>query len=247
MVSFFFSKFQGRNNTGHLTVKHRGGGQRMKFVNTPSNYSFIGNSLTSKDYILFSAKLSMGSSQVRISPDFSASGYNLYFLPRNISNQQGFESRPIFSYSIGQFVSHVEFKRGFGPKICRAFGSYAQILKKRGTYATLRLPSGEIRRISVFCHARMMSVDHNQFSRSLSKKKAGTSRLLGIRPHVRGCAINPVDHPHGGRTGDSRPSVSPWGQLTKGYRTRFKKINRKFVIFSVQDIKNRKHNNLYSL
>lgn len=253
MISFFFSKLNGRNNRGRVTVRHRGGGTRFKIPNVSFKSPSVGFNLS---YKLTTVNTSFGFSDLFVSPGLSDSTYNTRF-----SNSYSFSSisgkvlytqniKPLFLCSIGQYISFIENRPGYGPKFSKAAGSFSQILRKRGSRATLRLPSGEIRRVSILCSALVVStVDRVSvlstkrfcFSNAMrsSYNRAGFSRFFGVRPHVRGCAINPVDHPHGGRTGESRPSVSPWGQLTKGYRTRTKKINRRSVILSVQDFKNR--------
>lgn len=242
MVSFFYFKRQGRNNTGRITVRHRGSG--IKFV-TP-NYTYFRS--TYKEFKFATPGFHFDKlADLFISPSgfskFEANKFNIYFT-KPLSKPV----KRIFEFSIGQFLCDIEIRPDSGPTFCRAPGVRCQLLKKRGTYATIRLSSGEIRRISVFCRARSWNSDDEKFSNFrmrfrhliFNSKKAGFKRLMGIRPHVRGCAINPVDHPHGGRTGDSRPSVSPWAQLTKGYRTRFKKVNDKIVLTSVQSLKDKR-------
>jgi large subunit ribosomal protein L2 len=129
---------------------------------------------------------------------------------------------PIRSIPVGTTVHCVEMMPGKGAQIARSAGTSAQLLAREGTYAQLRLRSGEIRRIHVECRATIGEVGNEEHSlRKIGK--AGAMRWRGIRPTVRGVAMNPVDHPHGGgegRTGEGRVPVSPWGQPTKGYRTR---------------------------
>lgn len=235
MITFFKFKKSGRNNSGKITVRHRGGG----FSYIVPNLSYSSSTVPSLSIKSF--KFGFNSSvNVFVSPNFSAfNSYNLFFNRFNTFSPVKF----LFECSIGQFLYDLELIPGGGPVFCRSYGSYCQLLRKRGSYATIKFPSGEIRKVSVFCSSKVWdsksSFNRPKFSFSYSENKAGFNRNLGIRPHVRGCAINPVDHPHGGRTGESRPSVSPWAQLTKGYRTRIKPIKKKFVVLSVQDIKNR--------
>lgn len=237
IITFFKFKRRGRNNTGRITVRHRGSGigfYKPNFIYASQN--LVGNSYKLKDFFFSSQRNGALISLAKYNA--VEGGYSIYFNRFNAKDI----ARPIFEYSIGQLLYDVELTPGRGTKICRSFGSYCQLLRKRGTYATLRLPSGEVRRVSVFCLAKVWSslvVYEKPRVFAPNVFKAGYSRMLGVRPHVRGCAMNPVDHPHGGRTGDSRPSVSPWAQLTKGFRTRFKPINKKFVLHSVQAIKNR--------
>lgn len=239
MISFFHYKRQGRNNVGRITVRHRGSGSRF----FSPNYSFFRPNLNEREFKL--ATLEFPKAKADLYIKFLTgltfhNRYNLYFSKFNAG-----APKRLFEFSIGQFLADVELYPSKGSVFCRSSGSYCQLLKKRGTYATLKFPSGEVRRLSVFCRARLWSSlqlrpDCTAAGPIANTRKAGFNRYLGIRPHVRGCAINPVDHPHGGRTGDSRPSVSPWAQLTKGYRTRFRKVNKKFVLMSVQNMKDRR-------
>lgn len=234
MVSFFHFKRQGRNNTGRITVRHRGSGSRF----FSPNFSYF--KPTFKNFKLKTFSFPRSDTDLRVTPLFGNTSHNLYNLYFSKSNSAA--PKYLFEFTIGQLLFDVELAPSRGPTFCRSTGSYCQLLRKRGTYATLKFPSGEIRRLSVFCSARLWSPMQNSISStfSINKRRAGFNRFLGIRPHVRGCAMNPVDHPHGGRTGDSRPSVSPWAQLTKGYRTRFRQVNKKFILMSVQAIKDRR-------
>jgi hypothetical protein len=146
---------------------------------------------------------------------------------------------PLHQVPPGSFVSSLQLYKNNHPVFARAPGSYVQVMRRRGSYTTVRLPSGELRRV----HALRWSIFNQfpQFSYRRSKYyKAGQLRQLGVRPYVRGCAMNPVDHPHGGRTGESRPSVSPWGLLTKGPRTRRRPIDPKVIIRTVRQYRNRR-------
>jgi large subunit ribosomal protein L2 len=134
---------------------------------------------------------------------------------------------------LGSLVHNVELKPGKGGQLARGAGNYAQLMAKEGSYALLKLPSGEMRLVLAVCKATIGQVgnsDHN----SVSLGKAGRTRYLGRRPHVRGVAMNPVDHPLGGGEGRSsggRHPVSPWGMPTKGYKTRKKsKPSDKFIV-----------------
>lgn len=133
-------------------------------------------------------------------------------------------------------MSFLQLSRSGRPVFGRARGSKVQVLRRRGSYTTVRLPSGELRRL----HAKLFSfaaTPEEQLFVLPVFYKAGQIRQLGRRPHVRGCAMNPVDHPHGGRTGESRPSVTPWGVLTKGHRTRTRPVNPKIILRTVQQFK----------
>jgi len=133
-------------------------------------------------------------------------------------------------------VNFVQHRPGGRPIFGRALGSKVQVLRRRGSYTTIKLPSGELRRL----HAKLFSFASTDEPLSFSTSvyhKAGQIRQLGRRPKVRGCAMNPVDHPHGGRTGESRPSVTPWGELTKGRRTRTRPVDPKIILRTVQQFK----------
>jgi large subunit ribosomal protein L2 len=143
-------------------------------------------------------------------------------------------SLPLRSIPLGASVSHIELKPKRGAQLVRSAGAFAQLLAKEGGYATLRLPSGEMRRVLLDCFATIGAVANSDFKNSVLGK-AGKTRLRGRRPHVRGSVMNPVDHPHGGGEGRApvgRPSpVTPWGKPTLGYKTR-KKSNpsNKYIV-----------------
>jgi large subunit ribosomal protein L2 len=139
---------------------------------------------------------------------------------------------PLYSIPLGTHVHNVEMKIGAGGQIVRSAGTYAQLMAKESGYATLKLPSGEMRRINLNCRATVGEVG-NEHHENVNLGKAGRKRWLGRRPKVRGVAKNPVDHPMGGGEGKSsggRHPVSPWGQPTKGFRTRKKKPSDNFIV-----------------
>jgi large subunit ribosomal protein L2 len=139
---------------------------------------------------------------------------------------------PLKSVPLGAMVHNVELKPGHGGQLARSAGAAAQVMAKEGRYVTLRLPSGEMRYVLATCWAtvgQVGNVDHG----NVSIGKAGRTRWLGKRPHVRGTAMNPIDHPHGGgegKTKGGRHPVSPWGQPTKGYKTRHSKRTDRFIV-----------------
>ena len=139
---------------------------------------------------------------------------------------------PLAGMPVGTIVHNVELKPGKGGQMARSAGASAQLLAREGTYAQIRLRSGEVRRVHVECRATIGEVGNEEHS--LRKfGKAGAMRWRGIRPTVRGTAMNPVDHPHGGgegRTGEGRVPVNPWGQPTKGYRTRSNKRTNSMIV-----------------
>jgi len=225
----FFKSFSGRNNTGTITVRHRSGPVVKKkyynyFNSKSSDFKKFRSYVFNNDFTVFSK--------------YRGHRQYAFSLPR-----QGTHPQPLYTFRPGTFVNNIESYPGSGSKYARALYSKAMLIRRLGTSSILKLPSGEIRRFKTTCSAGF-SPNESFVKKFYSLKKAGTSRLLGIRPHVRGCAINPVDHPHGGRTGESRPSVSPWAKLTKGYRTfsKKKRKNNMNIIMSVQALKDKSRN-----
>ena len=169
-----------------------------------------------KRYILQPLGLKVG--------DTIVAGVNVDILPGN--------TLPLKNIPLGTLLHNVELKPGKGGQIARSAGSSVQLVAKEGEYASVKMPSGEIRKILLECVAtigQVGNVDHE----NVSIGKAGRSRWLGKRPHVRGVAMNPVDHPLGGgegKTSGGRHPVSPWGQPTKGYKTRNNKTTDKFIV-----------------
>ena len=141
-------------------------------------------------------------------------------------------SLPLRNIPVGSVVHAIELKPGKGAQVARSAGTSAQLVAREGRYATLRLRSGEMRKVLSECRATLGEVSNSEHSlRSLGK--AGASRWRGVRPTVRGVAMNPVDHPHGGgegRTSGGRHPVSPWGTPTKGYKTRKNKRTDKMIV-----------------
>ena len=139
---------------------------------------------------------------------------------------------PLENMPLGTHVHNVEMKINGGGQMVRSAGTYAQLMAKEAGYATLKLPSGEMRRVHLKCRATVGEVGNEQHE-NVSLGKAGRARWLGKRPRVRGVAMNPVDHPMGGGEGKSsggRHPVSPWGQPSKGFRTRRKKPSDRFIV-----------------
>ena len=139
---------------------------------------------------------------------------------------------PLRSVPVGTMVHNIELKPGKGGQIARSAGAGVQLVAREGSYATLRLRSGEMRRVLVECRATIGEVGNSEHSLR-SYGKAGAMRWRGVRPTVRGVAMNPVDHPHGGgegRTSGGRHPVSPWGMPTKGHKTRSNKRTDKMIV-----------------
>lgn len=233
-------KSGGRNAQGKITVRHKGGGNKRKYriidfkrnkddivgmVKTieydPNRSTFISLIVYAdgeKRYILTPNGLNVG--------DKIFSGINADIKPGNCL--------PLSSIPVGTMIHNIELKRGKGGQIVRSAGLSAQLMAKEGNYATLRLPSGEMRYVRIECRATI-GVLSNESHSIISVGKAGRNRHKGKRPTVRGSVMNPCDHPHGGGEGRSpigRPSpVSPWGMPTLGYKTRKnRKYSDKFIV-----------------
>jgi len=139
---------------------------------------------------------------------------------------------PLNVIPLGTHVHNIELNIGHGGQMARGAGSYCQLMAKEGKYAQVKLPSGEVRLIPLACKATIGQVGNLEHEK-ISVGKAGRKRWLGKRPHVRGVAMNPVDHPHGGGEGKSsggRHPVTPWGVPTKGYKTRVRKRSDRFIV-----------------
>ncbi|MBI4464080.1 MAG: 50S ribosomal protein L2, partial [Acidobacteria bacterium] len=139
---------------------------------------------------------------------------------------------PLKNIPLGTTVHNIELRPGKGAQMARSAGAAAQLVSKEVGMALLRLPSGEVRKVSLECMAAIGQVG-NQDQENISLGKAGRSRWLGIRPAVRGVAMNPVDHPHGGgegKTSGGRHPVTPWGQPTRGYKTRHKRKTNRYIV-----------------
>ena len=232
------SKSGGRNNEGHQTLRFRGGGHKRLYrsIDFRRDKRGIPARVTSIEYDPNrSARIALlvyadGEKRYILAPDGLAVGATLVaaekaeIIPGN--------ALPLKSIPLGALVHNVELKPGHGGQMVRAAGSGAQLMAKEGKYVTLRLPSGEMRMVLAACWAtvgQVGNVDHS----NVSVGKAGRTRWAGRRPHVRGTAMNPVDHPHGGgegKTKGGRHPVSPWGQPTKGYKTRRNKRTTRFIV-----------------
>jgi large subunit ribosomal protein L2 len=225
------SKSGGRNNHGRITTRHRGGGhkQRYRVIDFKRNKFDVPAKVERIEYdpnrsahialLLFAD----GERRYILAPRGIAAGDEV----RNGSTApiKAGNAMPMRNIPVGTLVHNVEMKPGKGGQIARSAGSSVQLVARTGDHATLRLRSGEMRKVPAECMATIGEVGNPEHSlRSLGK--AGASRWRGKRPKVRGVAMNPVDHPHGGgegRTAGGRHPVSPWGTPAKGYRTRSNK------------------------
>ncbi len=228
----------GRNNQGRITVRFRGGGHKRKYriidfkrdkwgvpakvaaieydPNRSARIALLHYADGEKRYIIAPEGLKVGDT-VMSGPDAEIKVGN---------------ALPLKNIPLGTFIHNIELIPGKGGQIARAAGTYAQLMAKEGDYAHVRLPSGEVRLIHVNCMAtigQVGNIDHE----NIVIGKAGRNRWLGRRPHVRGTAMNPVDHPHGGGEGKTKGKhpVSPWGWCTKGMKTRKpKKASDRFIV-----------------
>jgi large subunit ribosomal protein L2 len=232
------SQKAGRNNHGHITTRHKGGGHKQHYriidfkrdrdgvvakverleydPNRSANIALLCYADGERRYIIAPKGMVVGQEVV--------SGPEAPIKPGN--------ALPIRNIPVGSTIHCIEMMPGKGAQLARAAGTSVQLLAREGSYAQVRLRSGEIRRIHVECRATIGEVGNEE--NNLRKiGKAGANRWRGIRPTVRGTAMNPVDHPHGGgegRTGEGRVPVSPWGQPTKGYRTRSNKRTDSMIV-----------------
>lgn len=238
----------GRNNSGRITVRHRGGGVKR-------HYRLLNHALP--------AGLTLTVEEIEYDPNRSAriarvkdqNGLYHYILA-DTSMQKGktiqtgadapVESSnrmPLAKIPVGTQVHAVELNPGKGAQMMRAAGAKAQLMAKEDGYATLRMPSGEVRKVRVECEATIGVVGNIQHQ-NVKIGSAGRKRRKGIRPTVRGVTMNAVDHPHGGgdggKTGTGKPPRTPWGQLTLGYRTRRRKSTNKMIVRSRHEAKRKR-------
>ena len=225
------SKKAGRNNYGRITMRHQGGGhkQHYRLVDFRRNKDGIPAKVERIEYDPNrSAHLALlcyadGERRYIIAPRGVEVGQQL--ISGAVAPIKPGNALPIRNIPVGSTIHCIEMVPGKGAQIARAAGTSVQLLAREGSYAQLRLRSGEIRRVHVECRATVGEVGNEEHGlRKIGK--AGANRWRGIRPTVRGVAMNPVDHPHGGgegRTGEAREPVSPWGTPSKGYRTRSNK------------------------
>ncbi|BCD96136.1 50S ribosomal protein L2 [Marinagarivorans cellulosilyticus] len=232
------SKSGGRNNNGRITVRHVGGGHKQRYrlidfrrnkdgipakverleydPNRTANIALVCYADGERRYIIAPKSLKAG--------DVIQSGDAA---PIKVGN-----TLPLRNVPLGSVVHCVELKPGKGAQIARSAGTSVQLVAREGAYATVRLRSGEMRKVPADCRATLGEVSNSEHNlRSLGK--AGATRWRGVRPTVRGVAMNPVDHPHGGgegRTSGGRHPVSPWGTPTKGYKTRSNKRTDNMIV-----------------
>jgi large subunit ribosomal protein L2 len=232
------SKTGGRNNNGRITTRHIGGGhkQHYRLVDFRRNKDGIPAVVERVEYDpnrtahIALLKYADGERRYIIAPKGVSAGDQL-LSGVNAPIKAG-NSLPLRNIPLGSTVHGVELKPGKGAQIARSAGASAQLVAREGVYVTLRLRSGEMRKVLAECRATLGEVSNSEHSlRSLGK--AGAKRWRGVRPTVRGVAMNPVDHPHGGgegRTSGGRHPVSPWGFPTKGAKTRSNKRTDNMIV-----------------
>ena len=232
------SKTGGRNNNGRITTRHIGGGhkQHYRVVDFKRNKDGIPGKVERLEYD--------PNRTAHLALVLYADGERRYIIaPKGVTEgtpiQSGAEAEmkpgnamQLRDILVGSTIHCIELKPGKGAQLARSAGTSAQLVAREGAYVTVRLRSGEMRKIHIDCKATIGEVGNSEHSlRKLGK--AGATRWKGIRPTVRGVAMNPVDHPHGGgegRTSGGRHPVSPWGTPTKGYKTRSNKRTDKFIV-----------------
>ena len=231
-------KTGGRNSLGRVTCRHRGGGHKRLYrlldfkrdkdgiqarvagieydPNRSAHIALLHYADGEKRYVLAPLGLKVG--------DQVVSGEGAEIRTGN--------ALPLKEIPLGTAIHNIELSIGHGGQMVRSAGEHAQIMAKEGGYAQVKLPSGEVRMVSLGCKATVGQVGHLEHE-NISIGKAGRTRWKGKRPHVRGVAMNPVDHPHGGGEGKSsggRHPVTPWGVPTKGFKTRVKKASDKLIV-----------------
>jgi large subunit ribosomal protein L2 len=228
----------GRNNYGRVTVRHRGGGHKRRYrkIDFKRNKHDVPAKVFSIEYDPNrSARIALlhyadGEKRYIIWPKGVQVGDEIMAGPKAPFNAGN--ALPLANIPLGTLVHNIELTIGKGGQMARSAGSFAQVMAKEGDYVTLRLPSGEVRMVHRTCYATIGEVGNSEHENIVSGK-AGRTRWLGRRPKVRGVAMNPVDHPHGGgegRTSGGRHPVSPSGVPTKGFKTRRKQPSDKFIV-----------------
>ena len=232
------NKSGGRNNNGHITTRHIGGGHKQKYrlIDFKRNKDGISAEVERLEYDpnrsahIALLKYADGERRYIIAPkgisagDMLSSGVNVAIKAGNCL--------PLRNIPVGSQIHCIEMKQGKGAQLIRSAGASAQLVAREGIYATVRLRSGEMRKIHIDCRATIGEVGNSEHNlRSIGK--AGAMRWRGVRPTVRGVVMNPVDHPHGGgegRTSGGRHPVTPWGVPTKGYKTRGNKRTDNMIV-----------------
>jgi large subunit ribosomal protein L2 len=232
-------KSGGRDSKGRISIRFRGGGHKRSYriidfkrdkIDIPGEVETIEYDPNRSSFISL-IKYKDGERRYIVTPYKLEVGQNIVSANKQVDILPG-NAMPLRFIPLGTVVHNLELKKGKGGQIAKAAGTSAQILAKEGDYAQIRMPSSEIRKIHLDCRATVGEVG-NPDHQNVSIGKAGRTRWKGRRPHVRGTAMNPIDHPHGGGEGKAkggRNPVSPTGQPTKGFKTRKNKRTQKFIV-----------------
>jgi large subunit ribosomal protein L2 len=231
------TKSGGRNNLGRMTVRHRGGGhkRRLRIIDFKRNRDGVPATVAALEYDpnrsanIMLLHYADGDKRYILAPEGLKIGDKVECgAAADIKPGNALQLKHI---PVGTIVHAIELKPGAGAQLVRGAGGQAQLMAKEGKFALLKLPSGEQRMVQAECRATIGQVGNLEFE-NISIGKAGRSRWLGKRSHVRGVAMNPVDHPHGGGEGRSKGNhpQSPWGMPAKGYKTRAKKPSDRYIV-----------------
>jgi len=231
-------KSGGRNNSGRVTAWHRGGGHKRSYRTIDflrDKVDVVGKVVTVEYDPNRTARIALvsytdGAKRYVIAPDKLTVGDKIVAGPA-VDIKVG-NTLPLKNIPLGTVIHNIELRPGQGAKLVRSAGALAQLVAREGAYAQIKLPSGEVRMIPVKCAATIGQVGNAEQGK-VFLGKAGRSRWRGRRPHVRGVAMNPIDHPHGGgegKTSGGRHPVTPWGKPTKGAKTRGRKTSDTFII-----------------
>jgi large subunit ribosomal protein L2 len=233
------SKSGGRNSRGNISIRHRGGGHKRKYrvidfkrdkMNVPGTVETIEYDPNRSAFISL-IKYKDGERRYILAPQNLKVGQAVISSEKQVDILPG-NAVPLRYIPLGTIIHNIELRKNKGGQLARSAGMGAQILAKEGEYAQVRLPSSEIRKIHLDCRATIGQVG-NMDHQNIDIGKAGRMRWKGRRPHVRGTAMNPIDHPHGGGEGKAkggRNPVSPTGKPTKGFRTRKNKRTQSFIV-----------------
>ena len=247
-LSFGLNKKGGRNNSGRITMRRKGGGAKRlyRLIDFKRNKVDVKGTVERIEYdpnrsaFIALVKYEDGEKSYILAPQRIKVSDTI--ISSSSSDVKPGNAMPFTGMPIGTIVHNVELKKGKGGQIARAAGSYAQFVGRDGNYAQLRLSSGEMRLVRQECMATVGAVS-NPDNSNQNFGKAGRNRNKGIRPSVRGVVMNPIDHPHGGgegRTSGGRHPVTPWGKPTKGAKTRTNKSTDKYILRSRHKRKGRK-------
>ena len=232
-------KNAGRNNMGRITIRHRGGGHKRQYrlIDFKRNKLEISGVIETIEYDpnrtprIALIKYADGDRRYILAPTDVKVGDTVVSTDGEAEIVPG-NAMLIRNIPVGTNIHNIEFRIGAGGQIARTAGGYATLMAKEGSYALLKMPSGELRKVHVNCRATIGQLGNIEHS-NITVGKAGRTRWKGIRPTVRGTVMNPIDHPHGGgegKTKGGRIPVTPWGKPTKGYKTRRNKRTVKFIV-----------------